>query len=180
MTKEIKDLIDRSKSVAVFFHVGPDGDAIGSGLAIKYALEQLGKDVTIFSQDEIGERMWFLDTSCVKTEIVSNKFDLAFALDVSEVKRIGIMADVLKNCKEIINIDHHLDNENFTKFKIVDADASSTCELVCEFLKDLGVEFTKQIRFALYCGLATDTGCFMYSTRKQTYNTASFLTDGIC
>lgn len=180
MTKEIKSLIDNAKTCAVFFHIGPDGDAIGSGLALKEALTQLGKNVTVFSQDEIGKDFEFLKPESIKTEIVSTKFDLGFVLDCSEIKRIGTMEAVLKNCEKVINIDHHLNNENFTKFQIVEPEASSTCELMCYFLKQLGIEFTKQIKIDLYCGLATDTGCFMYNLDKKAYSAAEFLTDGIC
>lgn len=178
MTPEIKNLINNSKTVAIFFHVGPDGDAMGSSLALKEGLEQLGKEVYIFSQDEIGERMWFLNTDCIQTHSNKTHFDLAFVLDCGEIKRIGTMESVLKKCKNIINIDHHLNNENFTKHQIVNVKACSTCEIMFGFLKELGINFTKTMKLALYTGLATDTGCFMYSLNDKMFEIVDFLVKG--
>lgn len=179
MTEKIKKLVENSKSIAIFFHIGPDGDAVGSALALKYGLEQFGKEVTVFSQDEIRRDFWFLEMGCIKNEIVSNKFDLGFVLDCSEIKRIGTMEAVFKNCKNIINIDHHLNNENFTDYKIVDENASSTCEIMFEFLKELNISFTKQIKISLYTGLSTDSGCFMFNINKKLHLIANALVEGI-
>lgn len=175
MTKEIKTLIEKSKNIAIFFHINPDGDAIGSSLALKEALEQLGKNVDVFSQDEIGDRLWFLKTDEIKTECQNKKYDLAFVLDCGEIKRIGTMEKVLKNCENIINIDHHLNNENFTKFQVVNSDASSTCEILYYFLKELKIDFTKSIKISLYTGLATDSGCFLYNITNNLYEVAENL-----
>ena len=179
MIEKIKNLIEKSNSIAVFFHVGPDGDAIGSSLALKQALTDFGKSVTIFSQDEIGERFDFLNTWAIKTEIIKDKFDLGFVLDCGEIKRIGTMVDVLKNCKDVINIDHHLNNENFTEYKIIDTNASSTCEIMFYFLKDLKTKFDEQIKLSLYTGLSTDSGCFMYSLNEKIFKVADELVQGI-
>lgn len=178
MTQEIKNLINSSKTVAIFFHVGPDGDAMGSALALKEGLEQLGKDVCVFSQDEIGERMWFLNIDVIQTHSNKTHFDLAFVLDCGEIKRIGTMESVFKKCENVINIDHHLINENFTKHQVVNVKACSTCEIMFEFLKELGINFTKSMKLALYTGLATDTGCFMYSLNEKMFEIVDFLVEG--
>ena len=141
MIEKIKNLIEKSNSIAIFFHVGPDGDAVGSALALKEALNNINKSVTVFSQDEIGNHFEFLNTMSIKTEIVNDKFDLGFVLDCGDVKRIGTMVDVLKNCKDVVNIDHHLNNENFTDYKIINTNASSTCEIMFYLLKDLNIKF---------------------------------------
>lgn len=179
MIEKIKNLIEKSNSIAIFFHVGPDGDAVGSALALKEALNNINKSVTVFSQDEIGNHFEFLNTMSIKTEIVNDKFDLGFVLDCGDVKRIGTMVDVLKNCKDVVNIDHHLNNENFTDYKIINTNASSTCEIMFYLLKDLNIKFNKQIKLSLYTGLATDSGCFMYGLNEKIFKVADELTQGI-
>lgn len=180
MIEKIKNLIDNSNNIAIFFHVNPDGDAIGSAIALKEALIQKNKEVTIFSQDVVREdELKFLNTSGIKNDILSDKFDLGFVLDCGETKRIGTMEAVLKNCKNLVNIDHHLNNENFTQYKIVNEKASATCEIMVEFLKQLDVEFTEEIKLALYTGLSTDSGCFMFNINQNLYESAKFLSKNL-
>jgi len=175
MIKKIEELISKSNSIALFFHVNPDGDAVGSSLALKLALEQLGKKVKVFSQDIIPERLSFLDCSSINTNTTNEKFDLAFVLDCPDIKRIGNMFAVYKNCKNIVNIDHHLFNQNFTNCKIVDTEASSTCEIIYNFIKELELDFTKEICLCLYAGMATDSGCFMYNISPNLHKIVNFL-----
>lgn len=163
MVKKIEELIKKSNSIAIFFHINPDGDAVGSSLALKLALEQMGKSVKVFSQDVIPDRLHFLDYKSVSLKNTNEKFDLAFVLDCPEIRRIGTMFSVYKNCKTVVNIDHHLFNQNFTEFKIVDTQVSSTCEIVYNFIKELNLTLTKDICLCLYTGMATDSGCFMYN-----------------
>lgn len=173
MIKKIEELLKKSNSIAIFFHINPDGDAVGSSLALKIALEQLGKKVKVFSQDDIPQRLQFLDYKSVQTTITNEKFDLAFILDCPDIKRIGNMFAVFKNCTNVINIDHHLFNQNFTEFKIIDTDCSSTCEIIYNFIKDLNLKLTKEICLSLYTGMATDSGCFMYNISPNLHNIVS-------
>lgn len=179
MIKRIEELINKSNSIAIFFHINPDGDAVGSALALKLALEQKGKFVKVFSQDEIPERLHFLDYKSIITNITNEKFDLAFVLDCPDIKRIGNMFSVFKNCKRVVNLDHHLFNQNFTEFKIVDTETSSTCEIVYNFIKDLNLQLTKEICLCLYTGMATDSGCFMYNISPKLHKIVGFLTNEI-
>lgn len=170
MTNDIKKMIENAKNIAIFFHVNPDGDAVGSSLALKLALEQLNKNVKVFSQDKISDNLCFLDTESIITNITNEKFDLAFVLDCPDIKRIGNMMSVYKNCKHSINIDHHLFNQNFTDYKIIEETKSSTCEIIYNFIKELNLIFTKEICLSLYTGMATDSGCFMYSLSNDLHN----------
>jgi len=167
MNKNIEELINKSNSIAIFFHINPDGDAVGSSLALQFALEQLGKKVKVFSQDEIPERLQFLNFNSICTKITNEKFDLAFVLDCPDIKRIGNMFSVFKNCKNVVNIDHHLFNQNFTENKIIDTEASSTCEIIYNFINYFNLNITKEISLCLYTGMATDSGCFMYNISKD-------------
>ena len=171
----IEDLIKQANSIAIFFHVNPDGDAVGSSLALKIALEQLNKEVKVFSQDEIPERLQFLDFKSIYTTITNEKFDLAFVLDCPDIKRIGNMYSVYKNCKTVVNIDHHLFNQNFTENMIVNTEASSTCEIIYNFINDLKLNITKEIALCLYTGMATDSGCFMYNISPNLHKIVGYL-----
>ncbi|MBE5745851.1 MAG: bifunctional oligoribonuclease/PAP phosphatase NrnA [Clostridiales bacterium] len=179
MLKTIKSLIDTSKTVAIFFHINPDGDAVGSSLALKFGLEQMGKTVTVFSSDEISDELDFLNYRSIKIHTTNEKFDLAIVLDCPDIKRIGSMIDVYKNCKKTLNIDHHLNNMHFADVTLVDPKASSTCEILYFLLKDLGVKFNKDISKSLYTGLATDSGCFMYNITKSLHSIAELLIENI-
>ena len=180
MIDEIKELINNSENIAIFFHVSPDGDAIGSGLALGLALKKLGKNVTVFSQDEVEERLNYLPIEEICYDVVSTSFDLAFVVDCGDIRRIGTMENVLLNAKNVINIDHHLNNTHFADFLIEDTKASSTCELVYKFISDLNIEFTKEIKLCLYTGIATDTGCFMYNINEKTHLIANKLMENMC
>ena len=175
MNKQIEEIIKASNSVAVFFHINPDGDAIGSSLALKLALNQLNKQVDIYSCDFDPKEIEFLDGKNIITKITNKKYDLAIVLDCPDIKRIGTMFSVYKNCTNVVNIDHHLFNQNFTKYKLVDTTKSSTCELIYDLIKQLNLEITKDIARCLYTGLATDSGCFMYNISKNLHKIAGEL-----
>lgn len=179
MMKKMINLINQSKTVAIFFHINPDGDAVGSSLALKYALEQMGKTVTVFSNDKISEKLEFLDCKVIKTTKITEKFDLAIVVDCPDIKRIGNMINVYKNCKHSVNIDHHLNNLRFADITIVDEKASSTCEILFDIFSKMNVNFTKDISLALYTGLATDSGCFMYNVTPTIHSKAEFLIKNI-
>lgn len=179
MEKIIKELIDSSKTVAIFFHINPDGDAIGSAMAIKNALQKLGKEVTVFSDSLVPSYLEYLNQNQICYKIVKNQYDLGFVLDCPEAKRIGEMEKVLVNCKNTINIDHHMSNEPFTTASIVNSKASSTCELVYHFLKELNIEFDKEICLDLYTGIATDSGCFMFNITENLHSIANELVKAI-
>lgn len=180
MEKRIKNLIDNSKDIAIFFHVNPDGDAIGSALSVKYALLQLNKNVTIFSEYKPPKNLQFLlEENEICYDITNKKFDLAIVVDCNDPKRVGKMECVLNNCKNVLNIDHHIESNYFKEYRIIDSNASSTCEILYDFLKELNIEFTKKICLALYVGLSSDSGCFLFNITKNLHYKANELVKNI-
>lgn len=172
----IEKLLLNSNSVAIFLHTNPDGDAIGSGIGLKEGLEQLGKKVEIFSESPIPKEFYYLNPSCISRNYnTKDNFELAVVLDCPDVNRIGKMTAVFNNCKQSLNIDHHLNNSNLWTEKICEPSSSATCQLVFELLIDLGVKITSNIARALYTGLATDTGCFMFNLNEKTHLIANDL-----
>lgn len=174
MITKIRNLFESVKSVAIFFHVNPDGDAIGAAMALKYALEGLDIKVDIYSQDEISDTFNYISAQkIIKTKVETKKHDLGIIVDCPEIKRIGNMISVFNNCKKSMNIDHHLFNGNFADISLIDEKASSTCQIVFELFKNLKIEFNENIYKCLYTGISTDSGCFMFNLNPTIFKMTS-------
>jgi len=168
--KAIKEEILKSKRIGLSFHTSPDGDAIGSTLALLNALRYMGKDSYIISRDVISDNLSFLSLS---NEVDGNitepraNTDLVIVLDCGNVDRIS--ADLSNYNGKIINIDHHISNENYGFINYVDIKAASTCEISYLLIKEFGLNFNDKtdievaIGNAVYTGIVTDTGSFRHS-----------------
>jgi phosphoesterase RecJ-like protein len=147
-------------------HENPDGDALGSLLAMKLALEQLGKDVTAFLYGEapLPAEYAFMELDSVPRGLPQDAGErVLLAVDCANEDRLGPDAEVLQSARLVINIDHHHDNTRFGDANLVDPHASSTGELLRDLFTELGVELTPAIAEALYIALVTDTGRFQYT-----------------
>ena len=146
-------------------HEGPDGDALGSLLAMHAILEQLGKDSVMFLASKefpLPVEYRFLPLEEVFHEAPADVADRTVVfLDCGNIDRMPV--DWLQEHRgPVLNIDHHHDNTRFGDINVVDVDASSTAEIVHELARALGARITPDIASALYVGLVTDTGRFMY------------------
>ncbi len=146
-------------------HEGPDGDALGSLLAMHHVLQQLGKDSVMFlaaKEFPLPVEYRFLPLSEVFHEPPADVVDrkLVF-LDCGNIDRMPV-GFLRRAGAKLLNIDHHHDNTLFGTANLVDTQASCTAEIVLEIAKRLGAEITPEIAAALYVGLVTDTGKFMY------------------
>ncbi len=181
--KEIKEEILKSKRIGLSFHTSPDGDAIGSTLALLNALRHLGKDSYIISRDVISDNLSFLSFA---NEIDGNTLepkegtDLVMILDCGNVERIS--ADLSNYKGKIINIDHHISNEEYGFINYVDVSAAATCEISYLLAKELGIDFNNKtdveinIGNTVYTGIVTDTGSFRHSNvTKRTHKIVSEL-----
>ena len=153
-------------------HENPDGDALGSLLAMQWILEQLGKDsLMLMSPDEFPlpweYRAWAFDTRFVGSPPGDVAERTIVFLDCGNIDRMPV--DFLQvEGLHILNIDHHHDNTRFGTVNLVCPVASSTAEMVWRIAKELDVEITERIADALYTGLVTDTGRFMYENTSPT------------
>lgn len=165
MLSRISDIVAQCRNFLITSHVKPDGDAIGSELALYFALRGLGKNVSIYNQDGVPDTYLFLPGA----ETVSREFgpiesyDALFVLDCSDVDRIGQESKKLTAIKYVISIDHHATNGNISDICILDPDASSTGELIYRLLRQIKVKITPEIAANLYTAILTDTGSFHYS-----------------
>lgn len=171
--KAIKD----SKKIYLCSHVQPDGDNIGSLLGLGIALKKLNKEVHIVKVDDIPKKYEFLpNIDLIKKVSTEEMVDLFIALDSSDLERLGVGKKIALRSNSILNIDHHITNENFGDINIVISDASSTGEVVYSIIKELGVTIDKNIATCLYVAISTDTGSFMYdSTTSNTHLIAADL-----
>lgn len=187
MIEEIKKLIAYPKDVCIITHRNPDGDALGSSLALRMYLEKKGHVVKVITPSDYPHSFSYLskideiiisDSERAEAEKFLLQADIIFCLDFNGLDRIDKINHAVSESKATkIMIDHHLDPEPFPDFTISDTAASSTCELVFKFISDLGDEkmIDPKIGECLFTGLITDTGSFKYGTRAETYKVASQL-----
>lgn len=183
--KKIIDYLKYNDNFIVTSHISPDGDNIGSSIAMNRFLKNIGKNSFHILDDYIPNNLLFLlDDYKILNSIefldkIKKEDDLrkytVIALDCSNFERLCIDKRILSN--NIINIDHHISNENYGFINHVDPPKSSTCEVLYGFLKNIDeTKIDKYIATSLYTGLSTDTGNFKFdNVSKNTFIMASEL-----
>jgi phosphoesterase RecJ-like protein len=181
-TSDIDRVVDALRTGERFLltaHEGPDGDALGSLLAMHHLLRQLGKDSVMFldaKEFPLPVEYRFLPLEEVFHEPPADVVDRTLVfLDCGNIDRMPVEF-LQRDDALVLNIDHHHDNTRFGTVNLVDTTASCTAEIVLEVAKRLGAEITPEVASALYVGLVTDTGKFMYeNTRPATHRMAAEL-----
>lgn len=175
---DVIELIMDSKHIYIASHVNPDGDNIGSTLALTLALKKLKKDVIPLTVGDIPSNLKFLPELYLYSDRSDdiNPIDLFIALDSGDIDRLGNNIPLLNNAKNIINIDHHISNSNFGTINLVDKEASSTGEIIFKLIKKMGIELDTDIATCLYTAISTDTGSFIYdNVTEETHEIAAEL-----
>jgi phosphoesterase RecJ-like protein len=188
--KDIKKVLELSENIVITTHKSPDGDAIGSSLALYHFLNKLGKNVTVIVPDAFPSFLnWMVGCSDIvhydsQTEVadeIIGKADVIFSLDYNSLSRISDLRNPIEKSSAIkIVIDHHQDPQDFADHYFVDTDSCSTCQLVYEFIEKLEEldKIDKVIGECIYCGIMTDTGSFRYpSTTSKTHEIIAHLID---
>ncbi len=168
MEQTIEQLI-KSKHVLLASHINPDGDAIGSMLGLGLALEVMKKKVQLYNQSALPFVYQFLPSiHRIKRDPGDiAAYDTAIILDCSDLQRIGDYAEAVNRIPTVINIDHHVTNNRFGNFQLIDAKASSTAEIVYRLIKGLGLPVTMAMAYSIYTGIMADTGSFRFSNTTQ-------------
>ena len=173
----IQAYVEQANKVAILTHQSPDGDAMGSSLAIYHFVKTLGKEAQVIVPNAFPDFLAWMpgadfvllyDAQREQANTYLDTVDLIVCTDFNDPKRIGSLGDKMLSlaCQKVM-IDHHLHPSNFADFIVSDPDASSTCELVYDVVKN---HLTTPIAQCLYTGLMTDTGNFSYnSNRPQIY-----------
>jgi len=161
--------LKKSNHLFLATHANPDGDAIGSLIAMGLCLEALNKRITLYNESSIPAVYRFLPFSdrIVQDFDQTNSYDTAVILDCSDLERIGKAVSFVNQIHAIINIDHHITNTNFGDFQIIETSACATTEIIHNLLKDMDVSINKDIATAIYTGILTDTGSFRFSNTNK-------------
>ncbi len=177
----LKSILLEPKKIIITSHRNPDGDAIGSSLGLYLALRELGHEImmtlpseqpSVFEWMASGSEIKIYDNEAEEIEAFAKKCDLAFCLDFNNLDRIDKLGDVLKRNKiPMVMIDHHIAPKDFAEYIFSVDTASSTCELVYEFLVMMDWEnyISKDVATSIYTGLVTDTGSFKFSTSPRVF-----------
>lgn len=161
---KFKELVDNAETIAIASHINPDGDNLGSTLALRKSLELYGKDVELLANDTIDDYLHFLPEKENYKEASRDSYDLFMILDCSEFDRIGdSLTPIAKASKNTLVIDHHVGGGIDTDLNLIYDTAPATCELVFEIIERLDLPIDKDIASLIYTGLCTDTNRFLYS-----------------
>ncbi|GAA0085380.1 bifunctional oligoribonuclease/PAP phosphatase NrnA [Clostridium sp. CTA-7] len=168
--QEVSKAILNSKKIGITYHVSPDGDAVGSALALLNGLRGIKKDAYLISKDIISENLQFLPAANEATGNLTSPTEdtpIVIVLDCGNYERISANLDNFKG--SILNVDHHISNDKYGDLNYVDTEAAATAEIVFELLEILGLNFNeekddiREIGTCLYTSLVTDTGAFRHS-----------------
>lgn len=179
---KIANMLETGERYLLVTHFHPDGDAVGSMLALQEVLERMGKKVKSFCESEIPPVFQFLNGA---KKVLSNAGDIAsfpadsvIFLDCGSIERCGkSFLKVLDPSIPVINIDHHVQETPFGDIFWVKTSSSSTCEMLFDLFLFMNVHFTPTISTSLYTGILTDTGSFQFSnTSKRVLEIAALLT----
>src|SRR5918999_1255074 len=177
----VADAIREHDRFLVTTHENPDGDALGSLLASRLALEQLGKDAVMFLGGEapLPAEYGFMDLGGLLRRLPDDAGErVLLAVDCANESRIGPDPEVLVSVPVVVNVDHHHDNTRFGTINLVVANASSTGEVLRDVFRELDVQLTPELAEALYIALVTDTGRFQYrNTTSKALRLAAELVD---
>ena len=168
----VMNSIRLSRSVAIVCHISPDGDTIGSALALRLGLMELGKEVTLYCQDKIPEVLCFLPGAeeFRQPEEAEEEVDLLLCVDVSDEKRMGRCKALKRMARHTALIDHHPTNTRFCEVCMVDGTAPANCLIINELLWRMDCTMTVDVALCLAVGLSTDTGNLTYkSTTPEAY-----------
>ena len=164
--RAVADTLRSHDRFLIVTHENPDGDALGSLLAMKLALDTLGKDseMYLYGDAPLPREYGFMPLEGLRRELPPDAPErVLVALDCANEQRLGPEPAVLERAPLTINVDHHHDNSRFGDVNLVVADASSTGEVLRDIFDELGVELTPEIAEALYIAVVTDTGRFQYT-----------------
>ena len=158
----ILEEINKAKTIVILTHENPDGDAIGSSLALYNALKSYGKNPDVIIPEYSRTFEFLPGTSEIKKESSIEKYDLAISLDCATIKMLNGFAKYFENAKTKIAIDHHGTNTMYADLNFVNPDAPACAQILIVILNYFHIEITKDIGTCILAGIITDTGGFKY------------------
>lgn len=191
LEEEVKKKIENCRKSVIVSHKSPDGDSIGSSLGLAKFLENVGHQVQVIIPDNAphflkwmpgADHILTYESQQMESEQKIKEAELIFCLDFNALSRLGSLEEPIKKAVAFkVNIDHHQEPDHFADFNLIDPAASSTCELVYDFIYNFteSKEYIDQnVAACLYTGIVTDTGSFRFSsTSSRTHRIVSDLID---
>jgi len=165
------DIARNYKNICLLGHIHPDGDCVGATLGLAMLLEKHNIPSTVLLKD-LPSQYDFLPIQGYVRDHMDDPVDLIISMDASDPERLGSFSQLLADGKKVINIDHHISNTMFGDHNYVDAEASSTSEMVFQMVEDFSV-MDVDIAKALYTGILFDTGGFKHSNTKPSTHLAA-------
>lgn len=175
--KPFIELVEKSNNIVLAGHISPDGDAISSCFALCSALRKMNKNPIVLLEDYGNSYEYIKNDNMIYREDYNNikDVDLFISLDCGDIKRLGFAKEIFEKAKYIVNIDHHISNDNFGKLNIVNPKASSTSEIMFEIINHMG-KLDLNIATYIYTGIVFDTGGFKHNcTTNRTHQIAGEL-----
>lgn len=174
----ILEEIKKADKIVILTHENPDGDAIGSSLAMNLALKQLGKTADIIVPEYPKVFEFLPGANEIKKESEVEEYDLAIALDTSSIKMLNGFAKYFETAKSKIVIDHHSTNSMFGDYNYVDQEAPACAQLLLILFNYYKIDVTKEIGTCILAGIITDTGGFRYdNVTAETFNFVAGLSE---
>jgi phosphoesterase RecJ-like protein len=169
---EVIQEIERNNTFLVSTHINPEGDALGSALALALALQTLGKKALVVNRDPVPRFLDFLPYQGIfqQRNQVTEPYDVLAVLDCGDLARTALFDPKNLPAARVINIDHHLTNQQFGHVNWIQVEATATGEMIFELIKALGIRMTSEMALCLYTTIVTETGSFRYSnTSARTF-----------
>ena len=167
------EAIRAAKRIAIVCHISPDGDTVGSALALWLGLMAMDKQVALFCQDKIPDILCFLkgaESFRLPETATEERYDLLLCVDISTPDRMGSCLPLMRQAAHTAQIDHHDTNSRYCEENVVDGSAPANCLIIYELLQRLGCAITADVALCLAVGLSTDTGHLVYnSTTPEAY-----------
>ncbi len=172
--------IKKAETIVILTHEAPDGDAIGSTLAMKVALKQLGKETDVVIREFPKVFDFLPGRKEIKLDTNIEKYDLAISLDCADLKRLD-GNEYFEKAKQTIVIDHHGSNKMYGDFNFVNPVAPACCQILIGMFEYFNIKIDKELGTCILTGIITDTGGFRYSgVTPETFEfTADLLTRGV-
>ncbi len=169
----ILEEIKKANKIVILTHDGPDGDAIGSSIAFKLALESLGKNPDVIIPEYSKNFIFLPEIENIKTTSNIEKYDLAIALDCADSKILKGYEEYFENASKKIVIDHHGSNTMFGDINFINPVAPACCQILIGMFEYFEIELTKEIGECIMTGIITDTGGFSHNTTYETFEFAA-------
>lgn len=177
---QIAELLRSQNTFLILTHYRPDGDAIGSQLALALLLRDLGKQAEAWNDDDVPAKFHFLPHSNLirKPPAEPKDFDVVISIDASTWARVGTAAQKIKSRKYFVNIDHHVSNEKFGGINWIVPEAPASGQIAYDLIKRGGFKLTRDIATCLFAAISTDTGSFSFpNTTAESLRVAAQLVE---